>query len=196
MTPLSSLPEHVQPVALNHCYRLMNHGPTVLVSARQGGVDNVMAAAWACVLDFGDAPKVTVVLDKATRTRALVEASGRFALQLPCVAQAALTVGVGSDSAHDVPDKLTKHGVALFSAPDHDLPLVQGCVGWLVCRLLPEPHNQQTYDLFIGQVEAAWADDRVFRQGRWHFDEAPDDLRTIHHVAGGQFIVAGTTVQG
>jgi flavin reductase (DIM6/NTAB) family NADH-FMN oxidoreductase RutF len=196
MRPLASLPEHVQPVALKQSYRLMNHGPTVLVSARHGGVNNVMAAAWACVLDFGDVPKVTVVLDKATRTRALVEDSGRFALQLPCVAQARLTVGVGTDSAQDVPEKLVKHGVDLFSAPGHDLPLVQGCVGWLLCRLLPEPHNQSTYDLFIGQVEAAWADERVFRQGRWHFDEAPDYLRTIHHVAGGQFIVAGTTVQG
>ena len=43
---------------------------------------------------------------------------------------------------------------------------------------------------------AAWADERVFRQGRWHFDEASDDLRTLHHVVGGQFIVAGRTVQG
>jgi flavin reductase (DIM6/NTAB) family NADH-FMN oxidoreductase RutF len=107
-----------------------------------------------------------------------------------------MTVGVGTDSANDVPDKLAMHGVALFTAPGHDLPLVQGCVGWLVCRLLPEPYNQQTYDLFIGQVEGAWADDRVFRQGRWHFDEAPDQLRTIHHVAGGQFVVAGSMVQG
>jgi flavin reductase (DIM6/NTAB) family NADH-FMN oxidoreductase RutF len=49
----------------------MNHGPTVLVSAGHAGVVNVMAAAWACVLDYGDTPKVTVVLDKATRTRAL-----------------------------------------------------------------------------------------------------------------------------
>ena len=46
----------------------------------------------------------------------------------------------------------------------------------------------QAYDLFIGQVEAAWADERVFLQVRWHFDEAPDELRTLHHVAGGQFI--------
>lgn len=168
----------------------------MLVSARHDGVDNVMAAAWACVLDFGQAPKVTVVLDKATRTRELVEASGRFVLQLPCVAQARMTVGVGTDSARDTPDKLHKHGVAFFEAPGHNMPLVQGCVGWLVCRLLPEPRNQQLYDLFIGQVEAAWADDRVFTQGRWHFDRAPADLRTLHHVAGGHFIVAGESVQG
>lgn len=184
------------PVPLDNSYRLMNHGPTVLVSARHGGVDNVMAAAWACVLDFGEAPKVTVVLDKATRTRELIERSGSFALQLPCVAQASLTVAVGTHSARELPDKMARLGVSLFKAPGLDVPLVEGCVGWLACRLLPEPHNQHTYDLFIGQVEAAWADPRVFSQGRWHFDTAPDSLRTLHHVAGGQFIVAGPAMQG
>lgn len=196
MTTMKTHPDHFTPTPLDKCYRLMNHGPTILVSARHHGVDNVMAAAWAGVLDYGDAPKVTVVLDKSTRTRELIEASGRFALQLPCVAQAKLTVAVGTHSAHDMPDKLSQLGVTTFTAPGHELPLVQGCVGWLVCRLLPEPHKQNTYDLFIGQVEAAWADERVFSQGRWHFNTAPDELRTLHHVAGGQFIVAGTTVQG
>lgn len=196
MSITHTCPDHFTPVPLEKCYRLMNHGPTVLVSARHGGEDDVMAAAWACVLDYGAAPKVTVVLDKATRTRELVEASGRFALQLPCVAQAGLTVAVGTHSAKDMPDKLARLKVPMFTAQGDDLPLVQGCVGWLICRLLPEPHNQHTYDLFIGQIEAAWADERVFSQGRWHFDTAPDDLRTIHHVAGGQFIVAGASVQG
>ena len=191
----SALPPHCQPVALDKAYRLMNHGPTVLVSASHAGVANVMAAAWAGVLDFMP-PKLTVVLDKATRTRALIEASGQFALQLPTRAMATLTTGVGTDSAHTVPDKLHKHGVQLFSVPGSGVPLVQGCVGWLLCRLIPEPHNQQTYDLFIGEVTAAWADDRVFSQGRWHFDQADNALRTIHHVAGGSYLVSGDTIQG
>ena len=148
------------------------------------------------MLDYGQAPKVTVVLDKATFTRELIETSGFFALQLPTRAMAKLTVGVGTDSARDVPDKLTRHGVKTFMAPGSGLPLVEGCVGWLACRLVPEPHNQQAYDLFIGEVVGAWADERVFRDGRWHFEDAPDDLRTIHHVAGGQFLVTGAPVQG
>ena len=44
--------EHISPVALEKAYRLLNHGPTVLVSAGHDGVDNVMAAAWACALVF------------------------------------------------------------------------------------------------------------------------------------------------
>jgi len=189
-------PKHFTAVPLEKSYRLLNHGPTVLVSAAHGGASNVMAAAWACVLDYGQSPKVTVVLDKATRTRELLEASGQFALQLPTKAMARLTVGVGTDSAKDVPDKLAKHGVELFTAPANEVPLVAGCVGWLICKWLPEARNEQLYDLFIGEIMQAWADERVFRDGRWHFETEVDELRTIHHVAGGQFYAIGEPVQG
>ena len=188
-------PTHFTPVPLDKAYRLLNHGPTVLVSASHAGTDNVMAAAWACALDFSP-PKVTVVIDKATRTRELVEASGTFALQLPTVPMAALTVGVGTDTAKTQPGKLAAHGVELFRAPGYDAtPLVQGCAAWLVCRMIPEPHNQQTYDLFIAEVVAAWADERVFKDGHWHFGEAPQELRTLHYVAGGQFYATGASVK-
>ncbi|MBD9393056.1 flavin reductase family protein [Acidovorax sp. ACV01] len=194
--PLPTPPAYFTPVPLDKAYRLLNHGPTVLVSAAHAGQHNVMAAAWACALDFSP-PKVTVVLDKATRTRELVEARGEFALQLPTVPMAAMTVAIGTDSAKTHPDKLQQHGVQLFHAPGHaDTPLVQGCAAWLLCRVIPEPHNQQTYDLFIGEVVAAWADERVFRNGHWEFDTAPDALRTLHYVAGGQFYATGASVRG
>lgn len=193
--PPSTPAEHFTPVPLDKAYRLLNHGPTVLVSAEHAGQRNVMAASWACALDFAP-PKVTVVLDKATRTRELVEASGMFALQLPTLPMAAMTVALGTDSAKTHPDKLRQHGVELFYAPSQPTaPLVQGCAAWLVCRVLPEPHNQQAYDLFIGEVVAAWADDRVFRHGHWEFDSAPDSLRTLHYVAGGQFYATGASVK-
>jgi len=187
---------YLQPVPLEKSSTLMTHGPTVLVSAQHGGAQNVMAAAWACVLDFGSSTKVTVVLDKSTFTRGLIEASGYFALQLPTKKMASLTYALGSESAHDVPNKLQKNAVSAFTMSGFDLPLVEGCAAWLACRLLPEPHNQETYDLFIGEVMGAWADNRVFREGRWRFDEASDELRTIHHVAGGQFFVTGMAVHG
>ena len=184
---------HFESVPLAKAYRLLNHGPTVLVSAQHAGACNVMAAAWACALDFSP-PKVTVVLDKATRTRALVEGSGRFALQLPTVPQAALTVALGTVSALQQPDKMAQSDVELFAAPGHGTPLVAGCAAWLECTLIPEPHNQQTYDLFIGEVTGAWADNRVFRDGHWQFEHAPAALRTLHYVAGGHFYATGEAV--
>jgi hypothetical protein len=35
------------PVPLSTCYRLLNHGPTVMVSSAHGGKANVMSAAWS-----------------------------------------------------------------------------------------------------------------------------------------------------
>lgn len=182
--------EHIAPVPLEKAYRLVNHGPTVLVSARHNGVDNVMAAAWACGLDFSP-PKVTVVIDKIAATRALIEQSGYFALQIPTVNQAALTTQLGTTTLMSDPDKLAHSGVELFEMDGHALPLVAGCTAWLVCRLIPEPHNQQTYDLFIGEVIGAWADSRAFRDGHWQFESADPAVRSIHHVAGGHYYAIG-----
>lgn len=186
--------DFIQPVNPAKIYRLLNHGPTVLVSARHDGVDDVMAAAWACVLDFQPA-RLTVVLDKATRTRVLLEGSGHFVIQVPTVAQLALTQAVGTHSLNDDADKLAHAGVQLFEQAGHDLPFVTGCSAWLACRLLPEPHNQQRYDLFIGEVIEAWADSRVFREGRWLFEQADPAWRSLHHVAGGHFYAIGDALK-
>lgn len=182
--------QHIQPVPLEKAYRLLNHGPTVLVSSEHEGVDNVMAAAWACALDFAP-PKLTVVLDKATRTRALVEASGRFVIQVPTARLLGLTHAVGTRSLAEAPDKLREAGVELLRLAGDALPFVAGCSAWLECRLIPEPHNQAAYDLFIGEVVAAWADDRVFRDGHWQFEHAGPDWASIHHIAGGHFYAIG-----
>ena len=186
-----------EPVDLAKAYRLLNHGPTVLVSAAAEGRRNLMAAAWAMPLDFAP-PKVAVVLDKATYTRRLIEASGEFALQVPVRAQLDLVDALGNVSGTDEEalggrDKFDAFGLATFAGSATAAPLLEGCVAWLECRLLPEPPIQQRYDLFLGEVIAAQADPRVFSAGRWHFD-GHDDLRTLHHVAGGHFIVDGEAV--
>lgn len=184
-----------EPVPLAKAYRLLNHGPTVLVSAAHAGRRNLMAAAWAMPLDF-EPPKVAVVLDKSTYTRTLIEAAGHFALNLPTRAQAGLTHALGSSSGRELleregRDKFEAYGLTSFEGPATGSLLLEGCVAWLECRLLPEPALQARYDLFLAEVLVAQADARVFRAGRWHFDEADPALRTIHHVAGGHFLATG-----
>lgn len=182
--------EHMKSVELKKAFRLINHGPTVLLSARHGGIDNVMAVAWCCGLDI-DPPKLTVVVDKVAQTRSLIEASGIFVVQVPTVAQLELTREVGTRTLHEEPDKLQKSDVSIFEVPGQDLPFVEGCSAWLACRLVSEPHTQDAYDLFIAEVIAAWADDRVFRDGHWHFETAGPEWRSLHHVAGGHFYAIG-----
>jgi flavin reductase (DIM6/NTAB) family NADH-FMN oxidoreductase RutF len=184
--------EFIQPVELPKSYRLINHGPTVLVTSAHNGRRNVMAAAWNMGLDF-DPPKIAVVIDKSTVTRELIEASGKFALNVPSRAIAAQTLAVGRTSARELDakhhDKFAAFGLNTFIGTDPELPHVEGCVGWLECKLIPEPHIQKTYDLFLGEVTAAWADSRVFLNGHWTYNEnTPSELQTLHYVAGSAFL--------
>lgn len=179
-------------VDLSIASRLLNHGPVTLVTSAHGGARNVMAAAWAMPLDF-DPPKVAVVIDANAYTRGLVEASGEFALNLPCRALAEQVLRAGSASGRDL-DKFAHAGLEPFAAARIGAPLVAGCVAWLECRVLPRPDNERRHDLFLAEVVAAQADERVFRDGRWRFDEAADELRTLHYFGGSVFAVTGAAV--
>ena len=56
---------HFRPVELRHASRLLNHGPTVLITSRDESLDrrNVMAAAWSMPVEF-EPPRIAIVVDK------------------------------------------------------------------------------------------------------------------------------------
>ena len=182
-----------EPVDLSHASRLVNHGPTVLVSAQHEGRRSVMAAAWSMPVEFTP-PRIAVVIDKSTFTRELVLASGMLALSIPCQgnADAAYTVGSVSGTSGD---KFADYGIGVFDGPLHGLPLVEGCIAWMECRLISEPHAQEAYDTFFVEVVSAQSDPRVFAKGRWSFREDNAELHTLHHLGAGLFAVPSHTVQ-
>ena len=182
---------NLQPVPLDKAYRLLNHGPTVILSTAHGGRENAMSASWVGLFDF-DPAKITAIIDRAAYTRCLIEESGYLGVQVPFAAQVAQVVALGSKSGRDNPHKLADCGVETFYPEGHRTPLIKDCAAYLICRLIPEPHNQENYDLVLAEAVAAWADTRVFRDGHWHFDDVGDDLKTLHYVAGGQFYRIGS----
>lgn len=179
------------PVPLRHAYRLLNHGPTTLISAAAGGRANVMAAAWVMPLDL-DPPKIALVLSSDSFTRSLVDASGELAVSIPTQAMVDLVFAVGNESGAEV-DKIARHAIATSAGAVVAAPLVDGCVGWLEARVLPNEPLAKEHDLLLAEVVAAWADPAVFRDGEWHFDD--DRRRTIHHVARGAFFATGPRVE-
>lgn len=193
----------MQSVELSKAYRLLNHGPTVLVTARHGTQRNVMAAAWNMPLDFNP-PKVAVVIDRQTFTRTLIDASGFLGLSVPCADMLSGVMKAGSLSGRELSDggidKFDACGLQVASpvGPPQEgaqAPLfVAGCLAWLWCRVLPEEGLALRHDLFLAEVIGAWADADAFSDGRWHLPEAPG-RRSIHHVAGGAFFVTGEPLQ-
>lgn len=182
--------QHFVKVEKRHVYKLLNIGATTLVSAQYEGVADVMAAAWACALNI-EPCKATVVIDKSHFTRPLVEKSCYFALMLPTQSIARETLFLGSISKNDEALKLEKSGARFFYVDGYEMPLVEGCAAWMVFKVLPELHNEKTYDLFIGECVAAWVDDRVFKDGHWLFEQASPEMSTLHYAAGGHFYTIG-----
>lgn len=188
-----------QAVNLSHASRLVNHGPTVLISTVHDGRRNLMAAAWSMPVEFTP-PRIAVVIDKSTYTRAQIRATGQLALNIPCRLQADLSFTVGSVSGQADPmpaqDKFARYGVGAFAGPTLGLPLIEGCIAWLECRVIEEAHAQEAYDTFFVEVVSAQADDRVFANGRWSFRDDNQDLHTLHHLGAGVFAIPSATVQG
>ena len=185
---------HFRPVALNHASRLVNHGPTVLVTSAAGGRRNVMAAAWSMPVEFTP-PRIAVVIDKHTYTRELVIASGAFALCLPGTRLVDLTYAVGQSSGR-AEDKFARHRIDTRPGPVLGLPVIEaGCAAWLECRLIREPHSEDAYDTCFGEVVAAAADERIFANGHWSFDADNAALQTIYHLGGGSFVRPGGTLR-
>lgn len=62
-----------RPVELHHASRLLNHGPTVLITSRDDRTErrNVMAAAWSMPVEF-EPPRLAIVLDKTTDRKSVV----------------------------------------------------------------------------------------------------------------------------
>ena len=178
-------------VPLRLAYRLVNHGPATLVTARAVGRANCMAAQWVMPIDF-DPPKLAIVLDRTTYTRALIDRSDELGLSIPERGQAALTWRLGSTSGAET-DKLAS--VETFPGQLIDVPLIAGCVAWLECRVRHDAALDAVaaeHDLFVVEVVAAFADDRC-----WRDDGLVLDTRhTLHHLGGGRFVASGDFVDG
>ncbi|MCS6049152.1 flavin reductase family protein [Klebsiella pneumoniae subsp. pneumoniae] len=89
-------------VELQYASRLLNHGPTILITSYDAPSDrrNVMAAAWSMPVEFAP-PRVAIVVDKSTWTREIIERNGTFGIVVPGVAAASWTYAVGSVSGRD-----------------------------------------------------------------------------------------------
>lgn len=185
--------QYLQDVPLNKAYRLLNLGATALIAAAADGKEDVMPATWNCPLDLNPC-KCTIVIDKSHYTRPLIEKSGYFAVSVPTVSIVKEVMRLGTVSKNDDAEKLEHSGATFFKLPDFNIPLTAGCVAHLIFKVIPEEHNQQRYDLFIGECVKAVADSRVFREGHYYYDKSNQDLRTLHYVAGGHFFALGDEI--
>lgn len=128
----------IKPVELIKAYHLLQVGSTTMISAKHDGDANVMAADW---VGLGGPNKVIAYIGKQAYTRQLVERSGYFVVHIPTLQQMETVLYVGEHSKNTMPGKLDI--LPLFYQEEFDIPMVEGCADWLVCKVIPNPHQEQ-----------------------------------------------------
>ncbi len=178
-----------QPIQRELAHRLINHGPTVLITSRSkdGKHRNVMPVAWSTPVEM-EPPRLVVLINKDAYTRELMLDSGVFAVCVPSVSFVNETYSIGHVTGREV-DKFAKYGIETVQSPELGIPVIEkGCIAWLECRLIPEPDVQEKYDTFFGEVVSASADPEVFVNNHWHFTANNQEKHSIHHLGGGNFV--------
>jgi len=180
-------------VAAAEAWRLMNHGPLVLVCTKSAeGNRDLAPIAWSMPVEYDPVSEVGFVCDKGHATAANILASGKFALALPHSSQKDLVLKAGARGGAGA-DKFETLGLGALSCKRIDAVLPEGIVGWLECELFKKFEIGTSW-LFVGKVlyaacdEAAWKDGP---EGGRLLVETPEG-KTLHHLGGSDFTEPGS----
>jgi len=158
---------------LSNAFTLMESGPVVLVTTRDGNTSNIMTISWTMVLDF--TPKFAITTGEWNHSFAALEKNRECVIAIPTVDLLDTVVGIGTCTGADT-DKFSKFKLTPVQAKLVNAPLIKECLANIECKVIDiiKKHN-------IVVLEAVAATINTARQ----------ETRTIHAVGDGTFIVDG-----
>lgn len=177
------------PVPLPQAYRLLNHGPVVLLSTTDGAHPNAAPVAWCATLRR-DPPQVMLALGRGHKTFGNIAATGEVVINLPPVSMVEAVRICGTRSGHETPDKLQQAGLELMPATTISAPRIAGCLAWLECRVVSLHQHEDHLPLIVEVVAATAVEGLLDDQVHVRVDQYP----SLHHLGGKRFAVAQHTV--
>ncbi len=164
--------------------RLLEPGPTVMLTSMFRSHPNVMTAAWLSPLSF-DPPLITVSIHPGRLTHDLVSKSEMFGVNVPTMDQVRAVHYCGTHSGHEL-DKFEAAGLTPIDPHQIEAPGIAQCVARIELGVV-ERFSLADHDLFVGQILYAEADTDYFND-RW---VAEDELTLVHHLGADKY--AGMT---
>ena len=174
----------LQPIPLPWAYRLLNHGPLVLLSTTDGSTPDVSTVAWSKPCRK-DPPQFCLTVGTSHRTYKNLARTGIVGINIPTADLADLVLYCGRNSGDDV-DKVSARSIELRPGEElTELPLIASCAAWLECRVLPECLEAGTSDLTVEAVAASCRAGVLSPEYSWNVEAFP----TLHHLGGTRFMV-------
>lgn len=132
-----------------------------------------MSCAWATPASE-EPPKLIVCVSKEHYTAELIRETQEFAINIPTKDMEKAIWLCGSKSGRNV-DKFKEAKLTKISAKIVSAPLIEGCAGFIECRVTQTIDAGECY-AFLADVVSARADNRFFNKGLWLADTVPMHL--------------------
>lgn len=161
---------------LSKAFTLMESGPVVLVTTRDGKKDNVMTISWTMVLDF--TPLFAIATGAWNHSFAALRKNRECVIAIPTVDMLDKVVGIGTCSGADT-DKFARFKLTPVRGKVVGAPLIKECLANIECKVVDivKRHN-----IVVLEAVAACV------------DPARKEKRTVHAVGDGTFIVDGRKI--
>jgi flavin reductase (DIM6/NTAB) family NADH-FMN oxidoreductase RutF len=176
-------------VDLTLATRLINHGPIVLVSSSLGKKTGITPVAWHMPIQKKP-PIIALVIDEGHFIFECVMDTGDFAVNIPSNRLVKEIIDCGAVSARDT-DKLELSGLSVSPSKTVSSPCINEAIGVLECGLIKDTHLLEQYNIVLGEVRYAEAEEGLFDQ---HWTLAPGQ-KTLHHLGGNIFCDSGIRVR-
>ena len=161
---------------LSKAFTLMESGPVVLVTTRDGQNNNIMTISWTMVLDF--TPMFAITMGEWNHSFMALRNNRECVIAIPTVDMLDIVVGIGTCSGKDT-DKFAKFKLTPVQSKVVKPPLIKECLANIECKVIDivTKHN-------IVVLEAVAA----------YIDTARKEKRTVHAVGDGTFIADGLKI--
>lgn len=169
--------------------RILNHGPTVLVTSSYRGRTSIITLAWTMPVSLVP-PMLAIAVAPERYTHGLIAGSREFVVNVPSSRMLDAVWYCGTVSGRDE-DKFRCGGLTPAPARVVGAPCIAECFAHIECRVVKAPRAGD-HTIFVGEVVAASAqpgafDRRLLLRGAH---------QTLHHLGGPRFFTsAGTKLE-
>lgn len=169
-------------IPLKIAYRLINHGPLLLVSSRlKNGRFNIAPVAWNCTY-LKEPASLIIAVGKGNATHDAIISEKRFAVSIPCRAQEELVRKTGAVTGEEV-DKYKEFSIRSIRGKKTGLLIPEGSTGYIELRLM-DVYDTGKVSLILGEAIYSAADPTAFSE---RVLPAAERGKTLHHLGGNVF---------
>lgn len=151
-----------------------------LTSISKEGKPNVMTCAWATPASE-EPPIVIICVSKDSYTSELIKQTKEFVINIPTKKLLSELWICGKTSGRDT-DKLAKSGLKYHSGKEVKSPVIEGCIGYIECKLWKIVDAGECY-AFFGKVLSAYADEKYIEKGLWS-----ESAKIPFHLGGSKIV--------